>query len=40
MYMEITNVQNSRRSVFITHEMEFQPTTKDDYFTTRYLERP
>jgi outer membrane lipoprotein-sorting protein len=37
--MEMINKQNGRRSVFESTEMKFVPDTKDEYFTTRYLER-
>ncbi|MCP4600806.1 MAG: outer membrane lipoprotein-sorting protein [Proteobacteria bacterium] len=40
MYMEMVNKQNGRRSVFTTEKIQFNPETKDEYFTTRYLERP
>lgn len=39
MKMEMVNKQNGRRSVFQTEKMNFAPDTKDEYFTTRYLER-
>jgi len=39
MHMEMTNKQNGRRSVFDTEKISFAPDTKDDYFTTGYLER-
>ncbi|NLE85772.1 MAG: outer membrane lipoprotein-sorting protein [Myxococcales bacterium] len=38
--MEMKNVQNGRRSVFETQKVAFTPDTKDEYFTTAYLERP
>ena len=38
--MEMVNKQNGRRSVFQTTQVSFAPNTKDEYFTTRYLERP
>ena len=37
--MEMKNVQNGRRSTFMTEKVAFAPDTKDDYFTTRYLEQ-
>ena len=37
--MEMKNVQNGRRSTFVTEKVAFAPDTKDDYFTTRYLEQ-
>jgi hypothetical protein len=39
MHMEMTNKQNARRSVFVSEKVAFAPDTKDDYFTTAYLER-
>ena len=39
MRMEMTNKQNGRRSVFKSEKVAFTPETKDDYFTSRYLER-
>jgi Outer membrane lipoprotein-sorting protein len=39
MHMEMTNKQNGRKSVFETKKVAFSPNTKDDYFTTAYLER-
>ena len=39
MHMEMTNKQNGRRSVFESKKVTFAPNTKDDYFTTAYLER-
>jgi hypothetical protein len=40
MRMEMINKQNGRRSVFVSEKLAYAPRTKDDYFTTRYLERP
>jgi hypothetical protein len=40
MHMQMTNKQNGRRSVFKSEKVALAPNTKDDYFTTRYLERP
>ncbi len=37
--MEMINKQNGRRSVFVTRQVAFKPNTKDDFFTTRFLER-
>jgi hypothetical protein len=37
--MEMINRQNRRRSVFVTRQVAFKPNTKDDFFTTRFLER-
>jgi outer membrane lipoprotein-sorting protein len=39
MHMEMINKQNGRKSVFETKKVAFSPNTKDDYFTTAYLER-
>ena len=39
MHMEMINKQNGRRSVFESQKVTFAPNTKDEYFTTAYLER-
>jgi hypothetical protein len=39
MHMEMVNKQNGRRSVFESQKVTFAPNTKDEYFTTTYLER-
>jgi hypothetical protein len=39
MHMIMTNKQNDRRSVMKVNEIQFNPDVKDEYFTTRYLER-
>ena len=39
MHMEMVNKQNGRKSVFETKKVTFSPSTKDEYFTTAYLER-
>ena len=39
MHMEMINKQNGRTSVFESEKVPSRPTTKDDYFTTAYLER-
>jgi hypothetical protein len=39
MKMEMVNKTNGRRSVFETKKVSFAPDTKDDFFTTRYLEK-
>jgi hypothetical protein len=39
MRMEMINKQNGRRSVFESTKMSFSPNTKDEYFTTTYIER-
>lgn len=38
--MEMINQQNGRRSLFVSNKIAFAPEASDDYFTTRYLERP
>ena len=40
MRLEMVNRQNGRRSVFESEKVALTPNTKDEYFTTRYLERP
>jgi len=35
----MTNLQNSRKSIFEIEQIKFNPSIPDDYFTTRYLER-
>ncbi len=40
MRMEMINTQTGRHSVFESVKVDFVPDTNDDYFTTRYLERP
>jgi outer membrane lipoprotein-sorting protein len=37
--MEMINRQDGRRSVFVTRQIAFKPNTKEEYFTTRFLER-
>jgi hypothetical protein len=39
MQMEMSNKQNGRRSVFESTKLIFAPATKDDTFSTAYLER-
>ncbi|HXJ22208.1 MAG TPA: outer membrane lipoprotein-sorting protein [Polyangia bacterium] len=39
MHMEMVNKQNGRKSVFESTKIAFAPNTKDEYFTTAYLER-
>ena len=39
MRMEMINKQNGRKSVFDSSKVTFAPNTKDEYFTTGYLER-
>jgi hypothetical protein len=38
-YLEMINKQNGRRSVFESTKIAFAPNTKDEYFTTAYLEK-
>jgi hypothetical protein len=38
--MIMVNKQNKRKSLLVMEKIEFSPNVKDDYFTTRYLERP
>jgi hypothetical protein len=40
MHMEMVNKKNGRKSVFISDKAVLAPDTKDEFFTTRYLERP
>jgi hypothetical protein len=40
MKMEMVNKQNGRKSVFASEKVNLVKDTKDEYFTTRYLERP
>jgi outer membrane lipoprotein-sorting protein len=37
--LEVVNEENGRRSTLEIGELEVSPDVKDDYFTTRYLER-
>ncbi len=37
--MIMVNKQNDRKSILKINEIQFSPNVKDDYFTTRYLER-
>jgi outer membrane lipoprotein-sorting protein len=39
LHMEMINKQNGRKSVFDSSKVTFTPNTKDEYFTTAYLER-
>jgi len=39
MRMVMVNEQNGRKSVLNVDEIQFNPEVKDDFFTTRYLER-
>jgi hypothetical protein len=40
MKMEMVNKQDGRKSIFETTKIANAPNTKDEYFTTGYLERP
>ncbi len=40
MHMIMVNKQNGRKSIMKVDKIQFNPNVKDDYFTTRYLERP
>jgi len=37
--MEMENKQDGRKSALVTEQIQFNPDVKDEYFTTRYLER-
>jgi len=39
IHMIMVNKQNDRKSILKVNEIRFSPDVKDDYFTTRYLER-
>jgi len=39
MHMVMVNKQNNRKSILKVDRIQFNPDVKDDYFTTRYLER-
>lgn len=39
MHMLMSNKRNGRKSIMKVNEIQFNPNVKDDYFTTRYLER-
>lgn len=39
MHMIMVNKQNGRKSILKIDEIQFNPGEKDEYFTTRYLER-
>ncbi len=38
--MVMENVQNGRHSIMKMEQVVFNPNVKDEYFTTRYLEKP
>jgi len=37
--MVMENKQNGRKSIMIVEQIQLSTKVKDDYFTTRYLER-
>jgi len=39
MHMIMVNKQEGRKSILIVDEIQFNPDVKDEFFTTRYLER-
>ena len=39
IHMIMVNLQNDRKSILKVDKIQFTPDTKDEYFTTRYLER-
>ena len=39
MHLEMENLQNGRKSILKVDQIRFSPDIKDDFFTTRYLER-
>lgn len=39
MHMVMVNKQDDRKSILKINQIQFNPDVKDDYFTTRYLER-
>ncbi len=39
MHMIMVNKQNNRKSILKVDKIQFNPDVKDEYFTTRYLER-
>lgn len=39
MQMIMVNKQNGRKSILMVEKIQFNPNVKDEYFTTRYLER-
>lgn len=39
MHMLMVNKQNGRKSILNVDETQFNPDVKDEFFTTRYLER-
>jgi len=39
MHMVMVNKQDNRKSIMKINQIQLNPDVKDDYFTTRYLER-
>ncbi len=39
IHMIMENKQNNRKSILIVDKIQFSPDVKDEFFTTRYLER-
>jgi hypothetical protein len=39
LHLEMTNLQNGRKSILQIKQIVYNPKVKNDYFTTRYLER-
>jgi hypothetical protein len=39
MHLIMVNKQNDRKSILKVNQIKFNPNIKDEYFTTRYLER-
>ena len=39
IHMKMENIQNGRKSIYKIGKIQFSPKIKDQYFTTRYLER-
>ena len=39
LHLEMINLQNERKSVLRINQIVYNPDVKDEYFTTRYLER-
>jgi hypothetical protein len=37
--MEMSNIQNGRKSVMTIDEIQYNPNVKEEYFTLGYLER-
>ena len=39
IHMVMNNKQNDRQSILLIEQIQYNPNVKDEYFTTRYLER-